>query len=292
MFTVVGGLLAAVCWSAAGLASSVAGRRVGPMLALAWVNLAAMLLVVTAALVLDGVPHDIPGVEVAWVSIYGLALVGALAAAFKSMTLGPVGLVAPVISTEGAFATLFGLALGETVGGATGVALGLIVIGIVLSAIDTDPLGGGSMLAATAVNRKALSIGTGERRAVRDHAGGGQPVRHARRALDHRGRPHHRRAAHHHPGPGARAVPPADRRVADARRSTAPATCSAFSLFILATEDGVAVPAVLASQYATLTALFGLLRVPRAAEDVAVGGRHLTIAGTARGRRYDRLRRG
>ena len=82
---------------------------------------------------------------------------GALAAAFKSMTLGPVGLVSPVISTEGAFATLFGLALGETVGGATGLALAVIVIGIVLSAIDRDPLGG-SMRAASAVNRTALSI--------------------------------------------------------------------------------------------------------------------------------------
>src|SRR4051794_20675120 len=128
------------------------------MLALAWVNLAALAIVLPLALVVDGIPHDVPGVEVAWVAIYGLAIVGALAAAFKSMTLGPVGLVSPVISTEGAFATLFGLALGETVGGATGLALGLIVIGIVLSAIDTDPLGGGSMRAATAVNRTALSI--------------------------------------------------------------------------------------------------------------------------------------
>ena len=279
MFTVVGGLLAAVCWSAAGLASSVAGRRVGPMLALAWVNLAALVIVLPAALVFDGIPHDVPRAEVAWVAIYGFAIVGALAAAFKSMTLGPVGLVSPVISTEGAFATLFGLALGETVGGITGIALGVIVIGIVLSAIDTDPLGGG-MLAATAVNRKALSIGLASAvlfaitlvAASRTDTLGvlwtiaiGRIVGVLLISIPVLVRERFRR-----PG-GAWGM----------LGINCAGDLAGFSLFILATEDGVAVPAVLASQYATLTAVFGYFFFHERLKPWQWAGVALTIAGTA-----------
>jgi drug/metabolite transporter (DMT)-like permease len=280
VFTVVGGLLAAVCWSAAGLASSVAGRRVGPMLALAWVNLAAMLVVLVVALALDGIPHDIPGVEVAWVSIYGLALVGALAAAFKSMTLGPVGLVAPVISTEGAFATLFGLALGEAVGGTTGLALGLIVIGIVLSAIDTDPLGGGSMLAATAVNRKALSIGLASAVLFAISLV-------AASRCDTLGVPW-TIAVGRITGLLLITIPVLARerlrRPVGAYRMltlNGAGDLLGFTLFLMATEDGVAVPAVLASQYATITALFGYFVFKERLKTWQWAGVILTIAGTA-----------
>jgi drug/metabolite transporter (DMT)-like permease len=279
VFTVVGGLLAAVCWSAAGLASSVAGRRVGPMLALGWVNLVAMVLVVIAALAIDGIPHDVPGTEVAWVALYGLALVGALAAAFKSMTLGPVGLVAPVISTEGAFATLLGLALGETVGGVTGMALAVIVIGIVLSAIDTDPLGG-SMRAASAVNRKALSIGMASAvlfaitlvaASRADTLGVLWTIAVGRIA-----------------GFLLITIPVLTRerwrRPTGAKRLLAlncAGDLTGFTLFIMATEDGVAVPAVLASQYATLTALFGYFVFKERLKPWQWAGVLLTIAGTA-----------
>ena len=279
MFTVVGGLLAAVCWSAAGIASSVAGRRVGPMLALGWVNLLAMVIVVVAALAVDGVPHDVPNAELAWAAVYGLALVGALAAAFKSMTLGPVGLVSPVISTEGAFATLLGLALGETVGGITGLALCVIVIGIVLSAIDTDPLGG-SMRAATAVNRKALSIGIASAvlfaitlvaASRADTLGVLWTVAVGRIA-----------------GVLFITIPVLSRerlrRPVGAWRVlgiNCAGDLTGFTLFIMATDDGVAIPAVLASQYATLTALFGYFVFKERLKPWQWTGVVLTIAGTA-----------
>jgi drug/metabolite transporter (DMT)-like permease len=249
------------------------------MLALAWVNLVAMVIVVTAALLFDGIPRDVPGTEVAWVAIYGLAIVGALAAAFKSMTLGPVGLVSPVISTEGAFATLLGLALGETVGGITGLALGVIVIGIVLSAIDTDPLGGG-MLAATAVNRKALSIGLASAvlfaitlvAASRTDTLGVLWTIAIGRIV----------------GVLFISVPvlvrERFRRPVGAWRMlgiNCAGDLAGFSLFILATEDGVAVPAVLASQYATLTALFGYFVFHERLKSWQWAGVALTIAGTA-----------
>ncbi len=249
------------------------------MLALAWVNLAAMLVVVAVALAVDGIPHDIPGVEVAWVLVYGLALVGALAAAFKSMTLGPVGLVSPVISTEGAFATLFGLALGETVGGTTGLALGVIVFGIVLSAIDRDPLGG-SMLAATAVNRKALSIGLASAvlfaislvAASRCDTLGVPWTIAVGRVI----------------GLFLITIPVLARerlrRPVGAYRMLAlngAGDLLGFTLFLLATEDGVAVPAVLASQYATITALFGYFVFKERLKSWQWAGVILTIAGTA-----------
>ena len=249
------------------------------MLALAWVNLAAMAIVVTAALAFDGIPHDVPRSEVAWVAVYGVALVGALAAAFKSMTLGPVGLVSPVISTEGAFATLLGLALGETVGGITGLALGVIVIGIVLSAIDTDPLGG-TMRSASAVNRKALLIGLASAiffavtlvaASRADTLGVLWTIAVGRLA-----------------GVLFISIPVLTRerfrRPAGAYRFLA-LNCAGdlggFTLFITATKDGVAVPAVLASQYATLVALFGYFVFHERLKPWQWAGVVLTIAGTA-----------
>jgi drug/metabolite transporter (DMT)-like permease len=208
-----------------------------------------------------------------------LALVAALAAAFKSMTLGPVGLVSPVISTEGAFATLIGLALGETVGGITGLALGVIVIGIVLSAIDTDPLGG-SMRAASAVNRKALSIGlvsavmfaiTLVAASRADTLGVLWTIAVGRVA-----------------GVLLITIPVLTRerfrRPVGAYRLLAlncAGDLSGFTLFIIATEDGVAVPAVLASQYATLVALFGYFVFKERLKSWQWAGVILTIAGTA-----------
>ncbi len=279
MFTVVGGLLAAVCWSAAGLASSVAGRRVGPMLALGWVSLVATVIVVFAAFAVDGAPRDVPGSELAWAAVYGIALVGALATAFKSMTLGPVGLVSPVISTEGAFATLLGLALGETIGGITGLALGVIVFGIVLSAVDADPLGGG-MLAATAVNRRALSIGLASAvlfavtlvaASRADSLGVLWTIAVGRIACVL-----------------FISIPVLTRerlrRPVGAWRMlgiNCAGDLAGFTLFIMATEDGVAIPAVLASQYATLTALFGYFVFKERLKPWQWTGVALTIAGTA-----------
>ena len=156
----------------------------------------------------------------------------------------------------------------------------MIVIGIVLSAIDTDPLGGG-MLAATAVNRKALSIGLASAVLFAISLVAASRTRHARRAVDDRHRPDRGRAAHQHPGPGARAVPAAGRRLGMLGINCA-GDLAGFSLFILATEDGVAVPAVLASQYATLTAVFGYFVFHERLKPWQWAGVALTIAGTAR----------
>lgn len=249
------------------------------MLALAWVNVIALGVVVVVALAVDGVPRDVRGGDLAWAALYGVALVGALVTAFKSMTIGPVGLVAPIISTEGAFATLLGLALGESVGGVTGGALAVVVVGIVLSAIDSDGRGGGVRV-VSGVNRRALLLGlasavlfavtlvAGSRA---DSLGALWTVVVGRVA-----------------GTVFVSIPVLTRtqfrRPVGAWRMVginAAGDLLGFTIFILATKDGVAIPAVLGSQYATLAAVFGYVVFGERLKPWQWIGVAITIAGTA-----------
>ena len=54
-----------------------------------------------------------------------------------------------------------------------------------------------------------------------------------------------------------------------------------FTIFILATKDGVAIPAVLGSQYATLAAVFGYVVFGERLKPWQWIGVAITIAGTA-----------
>ena len=277
MITIGGALATAVLWSIAGFASAIAGRTIGPYVALAWVNGIALLLAVPAALIVDGVPHDVPASDLGWAVVFGLASAGALGCAFGSMTIGPVGLVAPVISTEGAVAALIGLALGESIAGWTGAALGIVVVGIVRSATET---GADGLRAVRGANRKALLIagaaavlfGLTLVAGSRADALGPLWTVAISRAI----------------GIVAFSVPVLVRarwrRPTGARwviLANAVADVTGFSLFIAATRDGVAIPAVIASQYATLIAVYGYLRFGERLQRWQWVGVALTIGGTA-----------
>jgi drug/metabolite transporter (DMT)-like permease len=65
--------------------------------------------------------------------LFGLGLVGALGLGFRAMTLGRVSIVATVISTDGAMAAAFSILRGETVDGLVFAGLTVIVIGVLLT---------------------------------------------------------------------------------------------------------------------------------------------------------------
>jgi drug/metabolite transporter (DMT)-like permease len=125
-------LAAAVAWGIASYASAPAAREAGVRCALAWSALIAPVILWPLALLLSGVPN--PGSrDVAWAGVFGLGLVGALGLGFRAMTLGRVSIVATVISTDGAMAATVSIVRGETVGGLVLAGLTVIVVGVLLA---------------------------------------------------------------------------------------------------------------------------------------------------------------
>jgi drug/metabolite transporter (DMT)-like permease len=130
--TVLLALAAALAWGVTSYASAPAAREAGVRSALAWSALIAPVILWPLALLLSGAP-DPAGWDVAWAAVFGLGLVGALALGFRAMTLGRVSIVATVIATDGAMAATVSIARGETVDGLVLAGLTVIVAGVLLA---------------------------------------------------------------------------------------------------------------------------------------------------------------
>jgi len=131
MTAILGGLGAAIAWACSSLCSSRSSRMIGPSSVLA--SVAVVGLVVTAPfLVLAGNPH-VGSHELVLLLIGGAGNVGGLLLTYTALREGPVGLVAPIVSAEGAVAAAIAIAGGDTVKTATLVALVVVAIGVVLA---------------------------------------------------------------------------------------------------------------------------------------------------------------
>jgi drug/metabolite transporter (DMT)-like permease len=130
MIAILGGLGAAVCWTVTTLCSSRASRLIGPFSVLAWVTIVG--LAVTAPIAaFGGTPSNVGGSTVVWLVLSGVWNVGGLLLAYQALRIGKVGLASPIISTEGAIAAIIAVVAGEALGAPRGVALVVIVVGIV-----------------------------------------------------------------------------------------------------------------------------------------------------------------
>jgi drug/metabolite transporter (DMT)-like permease len=134
MTAVLGGLGAAVAWAVSTLCSSRSSRMMAPRSVVAWVMLVGLLIAGPAA-ALQGVPHGLGGSAGAWLVLSGAGNVGGLMLTYAAMRIGKVALVAPLVSTEGAIAAVIAIAAGETLAPAVGATLALIVVGVSLSAV-------------------------------------------------------------------------------------------------------------------------------------------------------------
>ena len=132
MTAILCGLGAAVCWAATMLTGTRASRSIGPTATLAWVMLTGLVIVGPVALA-QGVPRGLDTESGTWLLIAGAGNVAGLLLVYAGVRIGKVGVVAPITSTEGAVAALIAVLAGETLGAWTGLALGLVVVGVVLS---------------------------------------------------------------------------------------------------------------------------------------------------------------
>ncbi|HYU04065.1 MAG TPA: EamA family transporter [Jatrophihabitantaceae bacterium] len=139
MTPILGGLLAACLFATATLCSSRSSRLIPPSSVLAWVMLVG--LVVTVPTVgLAAAPVGVGAAEVGWLVVAGSGNVAGLLLAYSALRLGKVSIVAPVLSTEGAVAAVISVATGESIETASACLLLLIVVGVVLAAAAPDAI--------------------------------------------------------------------------------------------------------------------------------------------------------
>lgn len=126
------GMLTALFWGGSSLVGAPGARLLGPIPSLVWIELTGLALVLPLALA-GGVP-DAP--RAAWLAAAASGLTYVLGGGLWNLgvTRGDVGLVTMLISTDGAVAVVLAIAFGEQVGGAVIVPLLLITLGVVLAA--------------------------------------------------------------------------------------------------------------------------------------------------------------
>jgi drug/metabolite transporter (DMT)-like permease len=131
MTAILGGLGAAVAWACSTLCSSRSSRMIAPASVLAWVALIG-LAVTIPLLAVAGDPH-LGAREVRLLLVAGAGNAGGLMLAYTALRDGPVGIVAPIVSAEGALAAVIAIGAGDTIEAGTIVALGVVAIGVVLA---------------------------------------------------------------------------------------------------------------------------------------------------------------
>ena len=158
MLAILGGLGAAFAWATATLCSSRSTRMIGEGPVLAWVMIVGLIALLPVLAAGPG-PGDVSTTDLAWLVIGGVGNAGGLLLVYRGLRVGKVGVVAPIASTEGAIAALIAILAGESLSAAIGLALVVIVAGIVLSARPADDLEPGSE--AHADTRAAALCGLG-----------------------------------------------------------------------------------------------------------------------------------
>lgn len=254
MTAVFGGLAAAMFWAVSTLSSSRSSRMIGGSAAVAWVMIGGFVIVAPFAVV-EGVPEALDWESGGWLALGGLGSVVGLLFMYAGLRQGKVGVVAPIASTEGAVAALIAIGAGERIAPLAAVMLAVITVGIVLSAavrepglrIDSEPTRRAALFAIAAAICFGVSLyGSGRAGEVLSVAW----VLSSARVI----------------GVLLLALPLAASRRLRLTRPAVPlvlisGVCEVvgFVAFVVAARHGIAISAVLGSQFAAIAALVALL---------------------------------
>jgi drug/metabolite transporter (DMT)-like permease len=135
MIGILGGLGAAGAWALTTICYSRATRTLAPSSVLALVMLVGLVVTAPAA-VIAGVPEELDGEAIVLLAIAGSANVGGLFLVMSALQIGKVGIVAPIVSTEGAVAAVLAVVGGETLAPGAGAMLVVIAVGIALASMS------------------------------------------------------------------------------------------------------------------------------------------------------------
>jgi drug/metabolite transporter (DMT)-like permease len=133
VIAILGGLLAAGCFATATLCSSRSSRLIPPSSVLAWVMVTGLVVTVPALLVV-GPPDHVATSVWGWLALSGTGNVVGLLLAYTALRTGKVAVIAPIVSTEGALAALLAVVAGERLGAPSAVLLVVIALGVTLAA--------------------------------------------------------------------------------------------------------------------------------------------------------------
>ena len=131
------GLGTAVMFACSTLMSSRSIRIIGTNSVIGWIMLVGTVITIPF-LIASGWP-EISAKNLAIMSLAGVGNIGGLLFSFRALQIGKVGLVAPILSTEGALAAFMSALTGESLKAAVVFALVVIVAGVVIAAIAPDP---------------------------------------------------------------------------------------------------------------------------------------------------------
>jgi drug/metabolite transporter (DMT)-like permease len=137
VIAILGGLGAALSWAITALTAARSSRLIGSSSTLAWVMLTGLVVVGPFALA-EGRPAGLHGHALGWLALAGAGNIVGLLFVYTGLRLGKVGVVSPISSAEGAVAALLAVAAGEHLGAGTAVALGVIAAGVVMAARPPD----------------------------------------------------------------------------------------------------------------------------------------------------------
>jgi len=137
VISIVFGLATAVFFASSGLMSSRAVKVIGSYSSAAWVMLIGLVITLPFVFV-SGVPAE-AAENVWWLIAAGTGNVGGIVLAGLAFRVGKVGVIAPILATEGAIAAVIAAMLGESIAPVAAFILMAIVTGIVISAIAPDP---------------------------------------------------------------------------------------------------------------------------------------------------------
>jgi drug/metabolite transporter (DMT)-like permease len=128
---ILGGLGAALCWGLSTVVASRSTRLIGSQQALAYVMLLGF--VALGVLVpLIGLPAHAGTDPWAWAVLAGAGSAAGLSMMYRALRAGKVGVVAPIASTEGAIAAVISIGLGEQLTVGVAVCLVVVACGVVL----------------------------------------------------------------------------------------------------------------------------------------------------------------
>ena len=132
---------------------------IGASAVLAWVMITGLVLMVWPVVAV-GVPDGVTR-NAGWLAVSGVANVVGLFSVYAALRRGKVGVVSAIASTEGAVAAVIAAAGGEAIGLGTGLLLAVITGGVFLASLAPVD-GGGRMLDAAALSAvAALCFGLG-----------------------------------------------------------------------------------------------------------------------------------
>ncbi len=138
MISIICGFGAAIFFASGSLLNSRAIRHISGWSVVAWVMLVG-LVVTTPAVFLSGVPDAAFGVNAWWLAVAGIGNVAGLVLAAFAFRVGKVGVVAPILATEGALSAVIAARLGQSIAPSVGFILVVIVAGVILAAGAPDP---------------------------------------------------------------------------------------------------------------------------------------------------------